>query len=147
MMAAAIDRLDAWEVERQGVPHREPGLDRTAHLSRNALAISRWVDAGLPTDDPAARLWARTAKVAEEAGEVIAAVTDFVGANPRRTGDQDAVIRELCDVAFAALGAIAHLHDNDVDAVAVLADHAARVVARAGIRVSSDQGGPGASGS
>lgn len=121
--------------------------DLAAELNRHALDISRWVDAALPTQDPTARMWARIAKVAEETGEVIAAVTNFVGANPRRTGDQDAVIDELCDVAFAALAAIAHLHGNDVDAVAVLADHAARVVARAGIRVSSDQGGPGASGS
>lgn len=103
-------------------------------LNDHAVAISTWVDGALPTQDPTSRLWARTAKVAEESGEVIAALVDYVGANPRRGGTREAIVKELCDVAFAALAAIAHMHGNvDVDVVEILTDHAAKVVDRAGL--------------
>ena len=77
-------------------------------------------------------LWRRCAKVAEEAGEVISALIGATGENPRKgfTHTMADVEAELLDVALAALGAVAHLHNNEVDPIPLLAIAAARVYGR-----------------
>ncbi len=77
-------------------------------------------------------LWRRCAKVAEEAGEVISALTGVTGSNPRKgvTHTMGDVESELLDVALTALCAVAHLHDNEGDPVLLLAAHACRVHTR-----------------
>jgi hypothetical protein len=85
-------------------------------LSATVLVkISEWVDAGNAHRDPEAQMWGRVSKVAEEAGESIAALVGYTGQNPRKgvTHQRDDVIEELLDVAVAALGAIEHIVGHD----------------------------------
>jgi NTP pyrophosphatase (non-canonical NTP hydrolase) len=96
--------------------------------------LSRWIDAGNEHRDPEAVTWGRLSKVAEECGEVIAAFIGATGQNPRKgvtcTGHD--VQEELLDVAITALGAVAHLNNNDgTDLLALLANKVQRVVVRA----------------
>jgi len=53
----------------------------------------------------------RVIKVAEEAGEAVAALIGWLGSNPRKgqTHMLDDVVGELLDTAVAALGAAEHL--------------------------------------
>jgi NTP pyrophosphatase (non-canonical NTP hydrolase) len=103
-------------------------------------AVSRWIDQmpGNQARDNEAQTWGRVAKIAEESGEVVAALIGALGHNPRKgqTGSLHDVERELLDVAMTALCAVAHLHGNDpehADLMQFLADHVEKVAARAGI--------------
>lgn len=117
-----------------------PPHERGSRTSRLIYAVSDWIDAS-PANQarpPEALLWGRVAKVAEEAGEVVAALIGAHNHNPRkgRYATVSDVERELLDVAMTALCAVAHLHasdDNPPDVVALLADHAATVADRAGL--------------
>ncbi len=105
------------------------------HTEAALVALSRWIDAGNAHRDPEAVTWGRLAKVAEEAGEVIAAYIGATGQNPRKgitctTGD---VIDELLDVAVTALAAIEHLNGHDGHALRLLDNKILRVANRAGV--------------
>lgn len=99
--------------------------------------ISDWIDDANAAKDGEAQLWGRTAKVAEEAGEVIAAVIGYTGQNPRkgRTHDREDVGSELLDTALTALAAWLHLYPA-ADVIAALRVHTGYVHQRAGL--SSD---------
>lgn len=82
-------------------------------LNDQINAMSEWVDSW-PANrarDPEAAMWSRTAKVAEEAGEVISAMIGVTGQNPRKgvTHSVDDVEEELFDVALTALAAWCHV--------------------------------------
>jgi NTP pyrophosphatase (non-canonical NTP hydrolase) len=102
------------------------------------VALSRWVDeheanAGR---DPEALSWHRVAKVSEEAGEVIDAMIQYTGGNPRKqekVGDPNPVIEELLDTAIAALGAVEHMTGNHGASMALLNNKLRRVGQRAGV--------------
>ena len=92
-------------------------------------ALSAWIDDGLGWDDVAgvertdeAKLMHRTVKIGEEYGEVVQAIIGATGANPRKgfTHRHDDIAGELLDVALTALGAWAHMHGNESDAIAAL---------------------------
>lgn len=101
------------------------------------IELSRWVD-DAPENahrNPEALTWHRTAKVAEESGEVIEAMIGYTGGNPRKGHSKVAlhVIEELLDVAVAALGAVEHLREHDGRSMVLLAEKIHRVHARAGL--------------
>ncbi len=108
------------------------GTDSTADA---LVALSRWIDAGNAHRDPEAVTWGRLAKIAEEAGEVIAAYIGATGQNPRKgiTGTHLEVIEELLDVAVTALAAIEHLNGHDGRALRLLDNKILRVANRAGV--------------
>ncbi|MDG9728378.1 MULTISPECIES: MazG-like family protein [unclassified Streptomyces] len=114
----------------------------TEDTGTNALlfAVSRWID-GTPANrerDPEALLWGRTAKVSEEAGEVVAALIGALGHNPRK-GVYDTlehVEYELLDLAMTALCATAHLYTRKgqaPDLLTLLDQHVRTVAERAGL--------------
>ena len=98
--------------------------------------LSAWVDQGTPDLDRAARTWGRIAFVAEEVGEAISAHIGATGQNPRKgvVGSTDDVIRELLDVAVAALAAVEHLDDNRGRSVKLLEDHVLGLIVRAALK-------------
>ncbi|GII80085.1 hypothetical protein Sru01_50670 [Sphaerisporangium rufum] len=112
-------------------------IERTNDLIH---AVSSWIDHS-PENlarDPEALLWGRAAKVAEEAGEVVAALIGATGQNPRkgRTGTLADVERELLDVAITALAALAHMRAGDpeqADVLGMLGQHVEMVARRAGL--------------
>lgn len=93
----------------------KPRQVQVEDISDIVYAVSDWIDAANAQRDPEALLWGRVAKVSEEAGEVVAALTGATGANPRKGqhGRMADVERELLDVAMTALCAVAHLHRDD----------------------------------
>jgi hypothetical protein len=90
--------------------------------------LSAWIDQAVPGTETE-RLWGRTAKVAEEYGEVVAAIIGYLGQNPRkgRTNGLDEVIVELLDVATAALGAVESLTGNQGRSLMLLGGKVAAV--------------------
>jgi len=99
--------------------------------------ISKWIDTspayvGL---DPEAHNWRRISKMVEEAGEVFEAYFGALGENPRKgvTHRQADVIRELLDVAVAALGAVEHLTGNKGHSMNMLEAKVRAVALRAGV--------------
>lgn len=93
--------------------------------NENLRRLSEWID-NAPINveqSQEARLWGRTAKVAEEAGEVISEVVLLTGQNPRKAygGNVLDLEAEMYDVAITALGAIWHLYDNEPGATDVIA--------------------------
>jgi NTP pyrophosphatase (non-canonical NTP hydrolase) len=111
-------------------------------MGQQLAALSIWVDTSGPNwaRDPEARLWGRVAKVAEEAGEAIAALIGATGQNPRKgvTHTLDDVRGELLDVAVTALAAIEHLSGNDGTSIEALAVKLDRLIERAGISTGSE---------
>lgn len=104
------------------------GIDSTIVRTwiNQAVEISALLDETYRVDlDPEARLWRRVTKVTEEVGEVWEALAGMLGENPRKgvTHTRRDVVDELLDVAAAALGAVAHLHGNDVDLAVELGAH------------------------
>ncbi|MFC8452154.1 hypothetical protein [Kitasatospora sp. NPDC057223] len=103
-------------------------------------AVSQWIN-GSPAnrERPAqALLWSRVAKVAEEAGEAVAALIGATGTNPRKgvNATMADVERELLDVAFAALCAVDHLRTatgQGGTSMTQLADHIRTVTERAAL--------------
>jgi hypothetical protein len=105
-------------------------------LSQAVLVeLSKWIDAGNAHRDPEAQLWGRVSKVAEEAGESIAALIGYTGQNPRKgvTHQRADVIEELLDVAITALGAIEHIVGHDGLTLGRLDQKIIKVGKRAGI--------------
>jgi hypothetical protein len=106
-------------------------------LGEQLAAISTWVDEHPPNAarDAEARLWGRVGKVGEEFGEVIAAMIAMTGQNPRKpqAGCVADVLDELLDVAATALAAVEHIDGNRGGSVAMLAEHVAGLVERAGL--------------
>jgi hypothetical protein len=91
-------------------------------LTATRLAeLSAWIDQAVPGSYKE-RLWGRVAKVAEEYGEVVAAIIGHLGQNPRKgvTHDIDDVVAELLDVAVTALAAVESIRGNDGQALALL---------------------------
>jgi hypothetical protein len=111
-----------------------------SRLNLRCYAISHWIDTA-PQNlarTPEELRWGRIAKIAEEAGEVVAAMIGATGQNPRKgvTGGMRDVERELLDVALTALAAVAHLRADDPeppDVLALLEEHAEFVARRAGL--------------
>lgn len=99
------------------------------------VALSCWIDAPNAHRDDEAQVWARIAKVSEEAGEVVAAYIGVIGQNPRKgvTHTLDDVTDELLDVALTALAAIEHLRGHDGMAFDLLEAKLDRVARRAGV--------------
>lgn len=113
-----------------------PDLSETESLHDACLAgLSQWIDDSLTERSPEGIVLHRTMKVAEEAGEVIAAVIGWTGANPRKgqTHDRDDVIAELLDVAVTALGAVEHLTGNQGKSREMLDRKILTVADRAGV--------------
>lgn len=106
-------------------------------VGQNVAALSAWID-DAPANkarEPEARAWGRLAKVAEEAGEVIAAYIGMTGQNPRKgcTHTRADVEKELLDVALTALAAYEHLNGNAGTSMEALAAHVAATAVRAGV--------------
>lgn len=97
--------------------------------------ISGWIDDGLAGRGAETIAMHRTMKVAEEAGEVIAAVIGWTGANPRKghTHTREDVIAELLDAAVASLGAVEHLTKNKGLSRSMLDRKILEVAIRAGV--------------
>ncbi|MEV5139665.1 MazG-like family protein [Streptomyces syringium] len=113
---------------------------RPARTNALVRAVSQWIDSSPENQDrdPEALLWGRVAKVAEESGEVIAALVGATGQNPRKgtSATMGDVERELLDVAMTALCAVEHLHAAEhvpADVMALLAAHVETVARRAGL--------------
>ncbi|MEV4740124.1 MazG-like family protein [Streptomyces sp. NPDC049555] len=86
-----------------------------------------WLDAANGTGEHERAM--RLMKLAEEAGEVMAAYIGTTGQNPRKgvTHTREDVAAELCDVIITAATA---LHGFSDDPAATLERHARRVAAR-----------------
>jgi hypothetical protein len=93
--------------------------------------FSSWIDEAV-TGSEKERLWGRAAKVAEEYGEVVAAIIGYLGENPRKgtTHSRDDIVAELLDVAVTALGAVESIQGNDGRAVGQLLAKIEAVYAR-----------------
>lgn len=87
----------------------------TQQAQQDLSRLSRWIDSHNRQKSEREQLWERTAKCAEETGEVIGAMIGVTGQNPRKgfTHTIDDVEAELLDVAVTALGAIEHIHGNE----------------------------------
>ena len=79
-------------------------------------------------------------KIAEEAGEAVAAYIGMTGANPRKgtTATPDELAGELCDVVLAALVALATVTGGTPQAESQLAGHvAARAIRLRALRAAA----------
>lgn len=104
-------------------PTPEPAGDVPA-WARDLAAFSAILDRVTETDGPRHLARIRIGKAAEEFGEVEAALIAWEGSNPRKAdGPLDHVLKELLDVATAALGAYEHLTDNVGASGPALAEH------------------------
>lgn len=97
------------------------------------MELSRWIDDANSHRDREAILWGRISKIAEENGEVIAALIGMTGQNPRKgvTHNPNDVMEELMDVALTALGALEHMTGNRGIALGMFDDKIDRVHQRA----------------
>lgn len=93
--------------------------------------LSGWIDEAV-TGTEKERLWGRTAKIAEEYGEVVAAIIGYLGENPRKgqTHSRPDIVSELLDVAVTALGAVESITGNDGLALMLLEEKIGSVHAR-----------------
>ncbi len=92
--------------------------------AKDLAAFSAILDRVTDTDGPRHLARVRIGKAAEEFGEVEAALIAWEGSNPRKPdGPLDQVLKELLDVATAALGAYEHLTDNVGSSGPALAEH------------------------
>ena len=119
------------EWERELLAHQTRRLTASEAL----VALSEWIDAANAHKPPEQQAWERTAKVAEECGEVIAAMIGMTGQNPRKgvTHTVDDVVAELLDVAITALGGVEHLTGHKGGALELLDRKILSVARRAGI--------------
>ena len=105
------------------VPEEEPALYVCVwdHVTRCVA----WLDAanGRSQHETAMRVM----KIAEEAGEAVAAYSGVTGNNPRKgvTATPDDLASELCDVILAALIALATVTGGTPQAESALARHVA----------------------
>ena len=104
-------------------------------VSAALVRLSQWIDAANDHKPAEQQAWERTAKVAEECGEVIAAMIGMTGQNPRKgfTHTREDVVAELLDVAVTALGGIEHLTGHQGTALELLDEKILAVSARAGV--------------
>jgi hypothetical protein len=119
------------------MPTQIPTLTTIDRAAAQISALSRWID-DAPANlarDPEAALWGRVSKVAEESGEVIAALFGATGQNPRKgvTATMDDVGKELLDVALTALAAYEHISGNGGGSLAALVGHIEATAVRAGL--------------
>jgi NTP pyrophosphatase (non-canonical NTP hydrolase) len=133
--AAMAAGLDQTSLCRETVDHIVAEAARIA--VDQLVAVSRWID-NAPANaarNPESLDWIRNAKVAEEAGEVINAMNQVSGANPRKavTGSMSLVNKELLDVALAALAAYEHNTGHLGFSMAALFSHVEATHARAGL--------------
>lgn len=113
------------------------GLPPYEQVPLLAQAFSRYLDASYPPEVcTEARLWRRITKVDEETGEVQEALRAYLGENPRKpSGPVADVIKELCDVAACALGALEHVTGNRGESLALVLDRLRYTCERAGVDV------------
>ena len=139
MAATFEDAFAEWR--DNGSPDIPDGFDWPIDCALTKLVneLSQWVDGNLGEASDRERLWMRVTKVSEESGEVIQALVNYTGGNPRRTGSLADVEVELLDAALAALCAVAHLRGNTGDPIALLAAKARGVCARAGLLLADDE--------
>lgn len=106
---------------------------KAANVAVRLMELSAWIDAGNADRGHEAQLWGRCSKVAEECGEVVAALIGATGQNPRKgvTHSIDDVVKELFDVAVTALAAVEHIRGNDGGSIYGFADHLDGVTWRA----------------
>jgi hypothetical protein len=99
-------------------------------------ALNTWIDSWPANKirDREALLWSRVAKVSEEAGEAIAALTGVTGQNPRKgtTHNMGDVVNELLDTAVTALLAVEHIRQDGM-VMDLLRDHIEFQYKRAGL--------------
>lgn len=90
-------------------------------ISMPFARLSNWIDSYKSMPDPQ---WTdhRVMKVGEESGEVINALHNWRGGNPRKlnTHTEADVIKELLDTASAALCAVEHMTGNQCMSVSML---------------------------
>lgn len=108
------------------------------HIMGVRLArLSRWIDESPENAarDPEAATWGRLSKITEEAGEVITAFIGVTGQNPRKGvyATDDAVRKELLDVAVTALAAYEHMTGNEGQSVVALNRFLDSLIKRAGL--------------
>jgi hypothetical protein len=120
--------------------------------TRDLAALSTWIDQHNRMRHPDAALALRTTKIGEEIGEVaeeggdtttlsalygrlISSLHLYLGENPRKTEqvDQARLLKELLDVATAALGDYEHITGNQGEALPALLGHIESVHTRAGL--------------
>lgn len=105
-------------------------------IGRSAARLSAWVDASYPAGmDPELVLRRRVDKVNVEAGEVGQALEGYTGENPRKGvfDTREHVMKELLDVASAALNAWEHMDGNRGRSGAALEAHFDFALNRVGI--------------
>ena len=128
-LAAALNRADAAEADAR----------RFADAQRQVTELSTWVDRHNTRRgrDWETQLWSRVAKCAAEAGEALDEVSLYLGENPRKeqTATTGALVKELLDVATAAIGAVEHVTENQGNAMTLLLEHIAAVHDRAGLNI------------
>lgn len=84
-------------------------------IGNSAARFSAWIDDSYPAElDPELVLRRRIGKISNEYGEVVDALEGYTGENPRKGvfDTREHVMKELMDVAFAALGAWEHMDGN-----------------------------------
>lgn len=91
-------------------------------------------------DQPLAQDWARVAKVAEEAGEVVDAFIGITGQNPRKGeyGDLHDLADELCDSALTGIYALQHFTKDSELTLRLLLDRANFHQERRGMKRAGD---------
>lgn len=109
-------------------------------MSHHVARLSKWIDDSYGDIDEETALWRRCTKVASESGEVIDALAGMVGENPRKgvTGTSTEVIKELLDVAVAALGAVEHMTGNNGISMSLFHQHLGDTLARAGVALDEE---------
>jgi hypothetical protein len=103
------------------------------------LVGNEWLDTDVSPEyqaQPLAHLWARVTKVYAEEDEVLAALSNWTGENPRKgiCGTKDALVGELADRASASILAIQHLTGNTRLTWAALCEALDKVCDRAATR-------------
>lgn len=118
-------------------PEVHENLEKKTMISPDAVAyVDRILDeqvSVLYKNAPLAQDWARTAKVAEEAGEAIAELILLTGQNPRKGYDPEArerLIRELADTALTAVFAIQHFTKDSTLTGMALSEAQDKIVGR-----------------
>lgn len=111
-------------------------------------AFSQMLDENTEAEGPMHHARIRLGKLNEEAGEVEDAVIAWEGSNPRKRSDDpgdwlvDKVIKELLDVATAALGAVEHLTGNQALSARLLSDHCRHLRTRLQAAIAPDRTDP-----
>lgn len=111
-----------------------------AVTAKQLAALSNFITSTYrPGMDPELVMRRRVGKVSNEVGEVWEAIEAWTGENFRKGvyGTKDDVIKELLDVACAALCATEHLTGDSGEALLQFMAHVAAMVARAGLELEA----------